>query len=131
MLLKSKSEQERRLLSALVNKVYLHSSVHIVTWDAIKISIIFLFLTCLQLGDPENKVASNADYHLANILAEHPNMKVITGLHISCHFLNFGAYNFNIYKSIQLAGGFSEFLFYVFSFFGYLQGILMSQESAL
>ncbi|KAG8380205.1 hypothetical protein BUALT_Bualt07G0169200 [Buddleja alternifolia] len=48
-LLKSKSEQERRLLSSLVNK----------------------------LGDPENKVASNADYHLANLLAEHPNMKVV------------------------------------------------------
>ncbi|KAK6148778.1 hypothetical protein DH2020_016303 [Rehmannia glutinosa] len=48
-LLKSKSEQERRLLSALVNK----------------------------LGDPENKVASNADYHLANLLAEHPNMKAV------------------------------------------------------
>ncbi|CAA0829454.1 Unknown protein [Striga hermonthica] len=48
-LLKSKSEQERRLLSALVNK----------------------------LGDPENKVASNADYHLANILTEHPNMKAV------------------------------------------------------
>ncbi|KAL0354435.1 UNVERIFIED_CONTAM: CCAAT/enhancer-binding protein zeta [Sesamum radiatum] len=48
-LLKSKSEQERRLLSSLVNK----------------------------LGDPENKVASNADYHLANLLAEHPNMKAV------------------------------------------------------
>ncbi|KAH6773344.1 CCAAT-binding factor [Perilla frutescens var. frutescens] len=48
-LLKSKSEQERRLLSALVNK----------------------------LGDPENKVASNADYHLANLLSEHPNMKAV------------------------------------------------------
>ncbi|KAL2481603.1 CCAAT-binding factor [Abeliophyllum distichum] len=44
-LLRSKSEQERRLLSAL-------------------------------LGHPENKVASNADYHLANLLADHPNMKV-------------------------------------------------------
>ncbi|XP_051135888.1 protein SLOW WALKER 2 [Andrographis paniculata] len=49
VLLKSKSEQERRLLSFLVNK----------------------------LGDPENKVASNADYHLANLLAEHPNMKAV------------------------------------------------------
>ncbi|KAL0415008.1 UNVERIFIED_CONTAM: CCAAT/enhancer-binding protein zeta [Sesamum latifolium] len=48
-LLKSKSEQERRLLCSLVNK----------------------------LGDPENKVASNADYHLANLLAEHPNMKAV------------------------------------------------------
>ncbi|KAL9157163.1 hypothetical protein ABFS82_09G127300 [Erythranthe guttata] len=48
-LLKSKSEQERRLLSGLVNK----------------------------LGDPENKVASNADYHLANLLSEHPNMKTV------------------------------------------------------
>lgn len=42
-----------------------------------KISIIFLIMTWLQLGDPENKVASNADYHLANLLAEHPNMKVV------------------------------------------------------
>ncbi|XP_057770756.1 protein SLOW WALKER 2 [Salvia miltiorrhiza] len=48
-LLKTKSEQERKLLSALVNK----------------------------LGDPENKVASNADYHLANLLSEHPNMKAV------------------------------------------------------
>ncbi|KAL2534208.1 CCAAT-binding factor [Abeliophyllum distichum] len=48
-LLRSKSEQERRLLSALVNK----------------------------LGHPENKVASNADYHLANLLADHPNMKAV------------------------------------------------------
>ncbi|KAL8466406.1 hypothetical protein ACS0TY_035488 [Phlomoides rotata] len=48
-LLKSKSEQERRLLSSLVNK----------------------------LGDPDNKVASNADYHMANLLAEHPNMKAV------------------------------------------------------
>ncbi|KAL1551796.1 CCAAT/enhancer-binding protein zeta-like [Salvia divinorum] len=48
-LLKNKSEQERKLLSALVNK----------------------------LGDPENKVASNADYHLANLLSEHPNMKAV------------------------------------------------------
>ncbi|KAF5466318.1 hypothetical protein F2P56_016257 [Juglans regia] len=48
-LLKSKPEQERRLLSALVNK----------------------------LGDPENKGASNADFHLANLLSDHPNMKVV------------------------------------------------------
>ncbi|GAB2268951.1 hypothetical protein Dimus_003889 [Dionaea muscipula] len=49
VLLKSKSEQERRLLSSLVNK----------------------------LGDPENKAASNADFHLSNLLSEHPNMKVV------------------------------------------------------
>ncbi|XP_056176264.1 protein SLOW WALKER 2 [Syzygium oleosum] len=48
-LLKNKSEQERRLLSALVNK----------------------------LGDPQNKGASNADYHLSSLLSEHPNMKVV------------------------------------------------------
>ncbi|PWA96240.1 CCAAT-binding factor [Artemisia annua] len=48
-LLLSKSEQERRLLSALVNK----------------------------LGDPENKAASNASYHLTNLLSEHPNMKAV------------------------------------------------------
>ncbi|GMY34838.1 protein SLOW WALKER 2 [Fagus crenata] len=49
VLLKSKSEQERKLLSALVNK----------------------------LGDPENKAASNADFHLANLLSDHPNMKAV------------------------------------------------------
>jgi ribosome biogenesis protein MAK21 len=49
VLLKSKSEQERRLLSALVNK----------------------------LGDPENKAASNADYHLSKLLSDHPNMKAV------------------------------------------------------
>lgn len=48
-LLKSKSEQERRLLSALVNK----------------------------LGDPENKAASNADFHLSKLLSDHPNMKAV------------------------------------------------------
>ncbi|KAJ0797651.1 hypothetical protein HanPI659440_Chr04g0176231 [Helianthus annuus] len=47
-LLKSKSEQERRLLSALMNK----------------------------LGDPENKAASNAYYLLSKLLSDHPNMKV-------------------------------------------------------
>ncbi|CAH9118594.1 unnamed protein product [Cuscuta europaea] len=49
VLLRSKSEQERRLLSALVNK----------------------------LGDPHNKVASNADFHLLKLLGEHPNMKAV------------------------------------------------------
>ncbi|KAI4387338.1 hypothetical protein MLD38_005178 [Melastoma candidum] len=49
VLLKSKPEQERRLLSALVNK----------------------------LGDPQNKGASNADYHLSCLLSEHPNMKAV------------------------------------------------------
>lgn len=29
-----------------------------------------------QLGDPQNKSASNADFHLTNLLADHPNMKV-------------------------------------------------------
>ncbi|KAI8544749.1 hypothetical protein RHMOL_Rhmol08G0319100 [Rhododendron molle] len=48
-LLRSKSEQERRLLSSLVNK----------------------------LGDPENKAASNADFHLSKLLTDHPNMKVV------------------------------------------------------
>ncbi|KAL5822285.1 hypothetical protein ACOSQ3_020193 [Xanthoceras sorbifolium] len=48
-LLTSKSEQEHRLLSALVNK----------------------------LGDPQNKGASNADYHLSNLLSDHPNMKAV------------------------------------------------------
>lgn len=48
-LLRSKSEQERRLLSALVNK----------------------------LGDPENKAASNADFLLSKLLSDHPNMKAV------------------------------------------------------
>ncbi|KAL2336371.1 hypothetical protein Fmac_010817 [Flemingia macrophylla] len=49
VLLSRKSEQERRLLSALVNK----------------------------LGDPVNKAASNADFHLSNLLSDHPNMKAV------------------------------------------------------
>lgn len=49
MLLKSKSEQERRLLTALVNK----------------------------LGDPERRAASSAAYLLTCLLAAHPNMKMV------------------------------------------------------
>ncbi|KAL1293724.1 hypothetical protein AAHE18_19G092200 [Arachis hypogaea] len=49
ILLSRKSEQERKLLSALVNK----------------------------LGDPDNRAASNADYHLSNLLSDHPNMKAV------------------------------------------------------
>ncbi|KAJ0981057.1 hypothetical protein J5N97_009312 [Dioscorea zingiberensis] len=49
ILLKSKPEQERRLLAALVNK----------------------------LGDPERKAASNAAYHLSCLLSAHPNMKAV------------------------------------------------------
>ncbi|CAI0462522.1 unnamed protein product [Linum tenue] len=49
MLLKSKSEQERRLLSSLVNK----------------------------LGDPQTKGASNAEYYLTNLLSDHPSMKAV------------------------------------------------------
>ncbi|XP_020257068.1 CCAAT/enhancer-binding protein zeta [Asparagus officinalis] len=49
ILLKSKSEQERRLLSALVNK----------------------------LGDPERKAASGAGYQLSCLLSAHPNMKAV------------------------------------------------------
>ncbi|KAJ6825990.1 CCAAT/enhancer-binding protein zeta [Iris pallida] len=49
ILLKSKSEQERRLLSALVNK----------------------------LGDPERKAASSAGYQLSCLLSTHPNMKAV------------------------------------------------------
>ncbi|KFK41662.1 hypothetical protein AALP_AA2G156700 [Arabis alpina] len=48
-MLTTKSEQERKLLVSLVNK----------------------------LGDPQNKSASNADYHLTNLLADHPNMKAV------------------------------------------------------
>ncbi|XVF25270.1 hypothetical protein REPUB_Repub13aG0198800 [Reevesia pubescens] len=49
VLLKSKSEQERKLLSSLVNKQ----------------------------GDPQNKGASNADFYLSNLLSDHPNMKAV------------------------------------------------------
>ncbi|CAN6162295.1 unnamed protein product [Urochloa humidicola] len=49
ILLKSKSEQERRLLTALVNK----------------------------LGDPERRAASSAAYLLTCLLAAHPNMKMV------------------------------------------------------
>ncbi|KAE8674178.1 acyl carrier protein 1 [Hibiscus syriacus] len=48
-LLKSKPEQERKLLSSLVNK----------------------------LGDPQSKGASNADFYLSNLLSDHPNMKAV------------------------------------------------------
>lgn len=48
-LLRSKPEQERRLLSALVNK----------------------------LGDPEKKAASNAEFHLSKLLGDHPSMKAV------------------------------------------------------
>ncbi|MCO5553080.1 hypothetical protein L7F22_006601 [Adiantum nelumboides] len=48
-LLKGKPEQERRLLSALVNK----------------------------LGDPERKIASNAGFYLSCLLTAHPNMKMV------------------------------------------------------
>ena len=37
---------------------------------------VLVFLYYLQLGDPENKGASNADFHLSNLLSDHPNMKV-------------------------------------------------------
>ncbi|KAJ1291760.1 hypothetical protein BS78_02G341000 [Paspalum vaginatum] len=49
VLLKSKSEQERRLLTALVNK----------------------------LGDPERRAASSAAYLLTCLLSAHPNMKMV------------------------------------------------------
>lgn len=37
-----------------------------------------LIFALLQLGDPENKAASNADFHLSKLLSDHPNMKVST-----------------------------------------------------
>ncbi|KAG8048511.1 hypothetical protein GUJ93_ZPchr0009g334 [Zizania palustris] len=49
ILLKEKSEQERRLLTALVNK----------------------------LGDPERRAASSAAYLLTSLLSAHPNMKMV------------------------------------------------------
>ncbi|KAE8719951.1 Detected protein of confused Function [Hibiscus syriacus] len=48
-LLKRKPEQERKLLSSLINK----------------------------LGDPQSKGASNADFYLSNLLSDHPNMKAV------------------------------------------------------
>ncbi|PIA53742.1 hypothetical protein AQUCO_00900373v1 [Aquilegia coerulea] len=78
LLLKGKSEQERRLLSALVNK----------------------------LGDPENKGASNADYYLSDLLEAHPNMTAVVidevdsflfrphlGLRSKYHAVNFLSHN--------------------------------------
>uniref|UniRef100_A0A1J3K4C8 CCAAT/enhancer-binding protein zeta n=1 Tax=Noccaea caerulescens TaxID=107243 RepID=A0A1J3K4C8_NOCCA len=55
-MLTSKSEQERKLLVSLVNK----------------------------LGDPQNKSASNADFHLTNLLADHPNMKAVVIDEVDC-----------------------------------------------
>ncbi|XP_006663966.1 CCAAT/enhancer-binding protein zeta [Oryza brachyantha] len=49
ILLKEKAEQERRLLTALVNK----------------------------LGDPERRAASSAAYLLTSLLSAHPNMKMV------------------------------------------------------
>lgn len=82
MLLKSKSEQERRLLAALVNKVsctfyffilFRFSYLYIGSYSFYCLN---LFDIVFQLGDPENKTASSADYHLSNLLSDHPNMKV-------------------------------------------------------
>ncbi|CAN8235305.1 unnamed protein product [Cochlearia groenlandica] len=56
VMLTSKSEQERKLLVSLVNK----------------------------LGDPQNKSASNADFHLTNLLAAHPNMKAVVIDEVDC-----------------------------------------------
>ncbi|XP_031499827.1 protein SLOW WALKER 2 [Nymphaea colorata] len=73
-LLESKPEQERRLLSAVVNK----------------------------LGDPEARVASDASFFLTCLLSTHPNMKLVVieevdfflfrphvGLRAKCHAINF------------------------------------------
>lgn len=35
-----------------------------------------LIFSHIQLGDPQNKSASNADFHLSNLLSDHPSMKV-------------------------------------------------------
>lgn len=79
-MLTSKSEQERKLLVSLVNKVF----ISIIIWNehicnknlSTLISLIVLVNCFTQLGDPQNKSASNADFHLTNLLADHPNMKV-------------------------------------------------------
>ena len=89
-LLKSKSEQERRLLTALVNKVSLINICNFYKLKFISLGLCscefekctkycftFFFLWHgLQLGDPDNKAASNADFYLTNLLSDHPNMKV-------------------------------------------------------
>lgn len=71
-MLTSKSEQERKLLVSLVNKVSSRFLCKI--FFSTVLSLIFQCFT--QLGDPQNKSASNADFHLTNLLADHPNMKV-------------------------------------------------------
>lgn len=45
---------------------------------------ILYFCFFIQLGDPDNKAASNADYHLSNLLADHPNMKVCILINLYC-----------------------------------------------
>ena len=86
-LLTSKSEQERRLLSALVNKV---SPDLILTWSGnfycyviLLLALLISYSFCLnyiKLGDPEKKgaTASNAAYQLTRLVSqsEHPNMRV-------------------------------------------------------
>lgn len=39
-------------------------------------------LHLLQLGDPEKKAASNAEFHLSKLLADHPSMKVTVCLSV-------------------------------------------------
>lgn len=63
-----------------------------------------------QLGDPQNKSASNADYHLTNLLADHPNMKVrlfnllMPSLGISLVIWLFGLFSFWLTRRVIFAG---------------------------
>ena len=45
---------------------------------------LFLFYGYLQLGDPGAKGASYANFHLSNLLTDHPNMKVLSSLGAIC-----------------------------------------------
>ena len=50
--------------------------IFMVPQAAIKVFSYIIYFDCLQLGDPQNRGASNADFHLSNLLSDHPNMKV-------------------------------------------------------
>lgn len=56
-----------------------------------------------QLGDPDNKAASNADYHLSNLLSDHPNMKVWIFISLCCFNL------FNLALEVLIIFCFSQF----------------------
>lgn len=51
------------------------SVVYVLPFSVLSMYSMYI-VTCLQLGDPSNKAASNADYLLLKLLGDHPNMKV-------------------------------------------------------